>query len=315
MSGPVDERSASTRNLGIQTIEVREGRQTRIGEMGVLRVLPTRNRRTVGPWCFVDLMEAGDVDQPPPLEIGPHPHIGLSTVTWLFRGTVLHTDSLGSEQLIRPGQLNLMTAGHGIAHAEEGVDVGPVLDRTAVMGVQMWLAQPDATRHGGSGFQHVDAIPEVEVGAGRARVFIGSHQGVASPAVIDHPAVGLDLVLDGSTVVPVDRSFEHAVVPVDRPVAVDDHIAEPGSLALVPVGREELRLTARSYPARVMMLGGLPLGETVKMWWNFVARTEDEITRAWRDWQTGNEDRFGPVPTGLPRIDAPPPPWVRSSDL
>lgn len=313
MSGPVDERSASTQNLGIAAIEVREGRQTMIGELGILRVLPTKNRRTVGPWCFVDLMEAGDVDRPPPLEIGPHPHIGLATVTWLFTGTVLHSDSLGSEQLIRPGQLNLMTAGYGIAHAEEGVEVGP-LDDTPIMGVQMWLAQPDATRTGDSAFQHLDALPETHIGDSLATVFVGSHGGASSPARVDHPAIGLDLTMGGPTVVPIVPGFEHAVVPIDRPVAVDDHITEPGSLALVPVGRSELRLTARSHPARVMILGGRPLGETVKMWWNFVARTEDEITEAWSDWQTGNEERFGTVPSHLPRIEAPRPPWLRGDD-
>lgn len=311
MSGPVDDREAGAPDLGIATIEVREGRVTRIGDLGILRVLPTKNRRTVGPWCFVDLMQAGDVDRPPPIEIGPHPHIGLSTVTWLFTGTVLHSDSLGTEQLIRPGQLNLMTAGHGIAHAEEGVDTGETLSDTPTMGVQMWLAQPSGPRDGSSAFQHVEALPRTHIGPSSATVLVGEHGGAHSPAVVDHPAIGLDITLAGPTVLPVDPRFEHAVVPIDRPVMVNDHITEPGSLALAPAGMGELRLQARSHPARVMVLGGQPLGETVKMWWNFVARTEDEITEAWRDWQAGNEDRFGPVPSHLPRIDAPPPPWVR----
>jgi len=116
---------AVTPDLGVSTIEVREGRSTSIGKMGILRVLPTKGRRTVGPWCFVDLMTPDDVAEPPPLEIGPHPHIGLATVTWLFDGAALHTDSLGTEQLIRPGELNLMSAGHGIAHAELGVETQP----------------------------------------------------------------------------------------------------------------------------------------------------------------------------------------------
>ena len=124
MSGPVDEMAAVTPDLGVSAIEVREGRSTSIGRMGILRVLPTKGRRTVGPWCFVDLMNPDDVEHPPPLEIGPHPHIGLATVTWLFAGAALHSDSLGSEQLIRPGELNLMTSGRGIAHAELGVETG-----------------------------------------------------------------------------------------------------------------------------------------------------------------------------------------------
>jgi quercetin 2,3-dioxygenase len=311
VSGPVEEQTGA--ELGIAAIEVREGRQTTIGQLDILRVLPTKNRRTVGPWCFVDLMQAGDVERPPPLEVGPHPHIGLATVTWLFGGTVLHSDSLGTEQLIRPGQLNLMTSGHGIAHAEEGVDTGETLRDTPILGVQMWLAQPGATRQAGSRFQHVEVLPDVEVGSSRGKVFVGRLADAESPADIDHPAIGLDIVLHGPTEIPVDTRFEHALVPVDRPVSVEGAVTEPGSLALVPIGRDGLRLEARSYPARAMLLGGAPLGETVKMWWNFVARSEDEITQAWRDWQEGNDDRFAPVPSRLPRIDAPPPPWLGES--
>ena len=130
VSGPIDEYGLAAANRGITAIEVREGRTANIGPLGIVRVLPTKNRRTIGPWCFVDLMQADDIDRPPPLEIGPHPHIGLATVTWLFTGTVLHSDSLGTQQLIRPGQLNLMTAGHGIAHAEEGVDTDETWEAT-----------------------------------------------------------------------------------------------------------------------------------------------------------------------------------------
>lgn len=292
-------------------IEVREGRSTTIGELAIVRVLPTKNRRTIGPWCFVDLMQADDVERPPPLEIGPHPHIGLATVTWLFSGSALHTDSLGTEQLIRPGQLNLMTASHGIAHAEEGVDTGSTWEQTGTMGVQMWLAQTESTRHGASGFQHLSQLPETEVGAAVARVLIGRLGDAVSPAEFAHPTIGLDITLNGPTAFPTDARFEHAVIPVDKPIRVDQDIVEPGALAIVPPGRAQIGLTARSSPARLMLLGGKPLGDRVKMWWNFVARTTDELTDAWRDWQTGNEDRFGPVPSALDRMEAPTPPWIR----
>lgn len=311
MSGPIDELDRKSANRGMAVIEVREGRTTNIGDLAIVRVLPTKNRRTVGPWCFVDLMQADDVDRPPPLEIGPHPHIGLATVTWLFTGTALHSDSLGTEQLIRPGQLNLMTAGHGIAHAEEGVDTDGVWESTGTMGVQMWLAQTEATRHGMSAFQHLAELPETQVGPSHGRVLIGQLGEARSPAEFAHPTIGLDLILGADTVIPTERSFEHAVVPIEKPVRVEKEIVEPGSLAIVPTGRDHLRLSARSFPARLMLLGGEPLGEEVKMWWNFVARTTDEITQAWRDWQIGNEDRFGSVPSGLARMDAPMPPWVR----
>lgn len=314
MSGPIDDLDRDTSNRGLSAIEVREGRTTNIGNLGIVRVLPTKNRRTIGPWCFVDLMQADDVNRPPPLEIGPHPHIGLATVTWLFTGSALHSDSLGTEQLIRPGQLNLMTSGHGIAHAEEGVDTDTTWESTGTMGVQMWLAQPEATRHGSSGFQHLDQLPEVPIGSSEARLLIGEIDGVRSEAEFAHPTIGLDIVLRGDTALAVDAGFEHAVVPIDKPVRVGDDIVDAGSLAIVPPGRDELVISTRSTPSRVMVLGGAPLGGEVKMWWNFVARTTEELTAAWEDWQTGNEDRFGPVPSTLERIEAPTPPWIREVD-
>ena len=311
MSGPIDEPGTASSSLGITTIEVREGRSTSIGRMGIARVLPTKNRRTIGPWCFVDLMLADDVERPPPLEIGPHPHIGLATVTWLFSGSALHTDSLGTQQLIRPGQLNLMTAGRGIAHAEEGVDMEATWESTGTMGVQMWLAQPDATRSGSPGFQHLSEVPETRVGRATARVLIGNLDDARSPAEFGHPTVGLDVSLDGPATLPVTPHFEHGVIPIDKTIRVDEHVVAPGSLAIIPPGRDQLSLDALSYPARLMLLGGEPLGETVEMWWNFVARTTEELTEAWRDWNLINEDRFGPVPSGLRRMEAPTPPWIR----
>lgn len=314
MSGPIDEADRASADFGISAIEVKEGRSTRIGELNILRVLPTKRRRTIGPWCFVDLMSPEDVEKPPPLEIGPHPHIGLSTVTWLFGGTVLHTDSLGTEQPIEPGELNLMTAGHGVAHAEEGLETVVVDETGGVMGVQMWLAQPSATRTGAAGFQHLKDLPEFESDGAVGRVFIGSYEESRSPATFDHPAIGIDLSISGPTELATDPMFEYGVVPIDRPFKVEDAIVEPGALALVPTGHERLHLETQSARGRIMLLGGLPLGEDVKMWWNFVARTQEEIAEAWKDWQEHNEDRFPSVPSGLRRIDAPRPPWIRASD-
>jgi quercetin 2,3-dioxygenase len=311
VSGPVDETGAGTPDLGVNAIEVREGRHAAVGRMGVLRVLPTKGRRTVGPWCFVDLMSPDDVGDPPPLEIGPHPHIGLATVTWLFVGAAVHSDSLGSEQLIRPGELNLMTAGRGIAHAELGVETAAAFGTNGIMGAQMWLAQPEATRNGGSRFEHLADLPSADLPNGEARVLVGSVSGAASSAAVDHPTVGLDVSFRSSVEIPTDARFEHAVVPIDRPVRVEDAVVEPGSLALVPVGYERLSVDAHGEDARLLMLGGEPLGVEVKMWWNFVARTVDELTDAWRAWRSHDDDRFGPVPSTLARIDAPTPPWIR----
>ncbi len=314
MSGPVDKTGMSASDLGAATIEVKPGRETQIGETRILRVLPTKRRRTVGPWCFVDLMKPDDVTDPPPLEIGPHPHIGLATVTWLFAGEVLHSDSLGSHQLIRPGELNLMTAGHGIAHAEEGTRAGVAADTGGIMGAQMWLAQTDSTRHGSSAFQHLAELPILELDQATARILIGEMGGVPSPAVVDHATVGLDIAMRQATIVPIRPEFEYAVVPIDRPLKVEDVVTEPGALALVPMGYDHLRIETRQGPGRVLVLGGEPLGTEIKMWWNFVARTFDEITAAWRAWQDHDDDRFGPVDSSLRRIDAPPPPWLGTPD-
>lgn len=314
MSGPVDEQDRQSTDFGISTIEVKEGRHTRIGELGIMRVLPTKRRRTIGPWCFVDLMSPDDVDRPPPLEIGPHPHIGLATVTWLFSGSVLHSDSLGSEQPIEPGELNLMTAGFGIAHAEEGIATVATHETGGVMGVQMWLAQPDGSRQGGSAFQHIDHLPEVAIDNGAARLLIGSFGDETSSAEFDHPTVGLDVHVRDASSLGLNPSFEHGVVPINRPIKVEDAIVEPGSLALIPAGYDSIDIETRGGDGRLMVLGGLPLGEDVKMWWNFVARSTEEITDAWRDWQNHDTDRFGSVPSRLARIDAPRPPWLNPQD-
>jgi redox-sensitive bicupin YhaK (pirin superfamily) len=313
MSGPVrdvdlEDVDAPGDPSPLDLVEVREGRRTDVGGLDVVRVLPTKGRRTVGAWCFVDLMGPVDLADPDPLEVGPHPHIGLSTVTWLLEGEALHTDSLGTEQVIRAGQLNLMTAGAGISHAE-------LATHPPFRGVQLWIAQPEATRHGPSAFAHHPELPSVELrgdgGTSTASVLIGAFSGVTSPARADTLLVGVDVTLArGRTVLPLDPRCEHAVTPLDVPVRVGEHVVEPGSLALVPLGVDELPLEARTGGGRVLVLGGEPLGEQVAMWWNFVARDRDELTRAWRDWNDRTE-RFGTVASPLARIEAPAPPWVR----
>jgi len=307
MSGPVQERDAACANEALAGIQAREGRTTEVGGLPVARVLPTKGRRTVGAWCFVDLMGPADAEEPDPMEVGPHPHIGLATVTWLLEGEALHTDSLGTEQTIRPGQVNLMTAGHGIAHAE-------LAAQPPFRGVQMWIAQPEATRHGGSDFVHHAELPQTETGGLRGLVFAGSLAGATAPTRTDTPLVGADLVLDrGATSLATDVGFEHCVVPLDGRVKVGQEVLEPGWLGLIPTGVEELPIAAETDATRFLVLGGTPLGERVSMWWNFVARDQGEITAAYRDWQA-RTDRFGEGPSSLTRIEAPRPPWLPPED-
>jgi redox-sensitive bicupin YhaK (pirin superfamily) len=314
MSGPVREVDLSEDGPAVlDHVEVREGRRADVGGLDVVRVLPTKGRRTVGAWCFVDLLGPVDMDDPDPLEIGPHPHIGLATVTWLLEGEALHTDSLGTEQVIRAGQLNLMTAGNGISHAE-------LAAHPPFLGAQLWIAQPEATRHGAPAFEHHGELPRIELtgsgGTASATLLVGAlgeqPAGAVSPARADTPLVGADVLLaPGATTVPLDRRFEHAVAPIDATVLVGGHVVEPGSLALVPAGPDELVLTARDGGARILLLGGEPLETPIVMWWNFVARDRDEITEAWRSWNARDE-RFGQVASPLRRIDAPAPPWIRA---
>jgi redox-sensitive bicupin YhaK (pirin superfamily) len=302
MSGPVEPVDRRCENDALAGTEVREGRATSVAGLGVTRVLPTKGRRTVGAWCFVDLMGPVDAEQPSPMEVGPHPHIGLSTVTWLLEGEALHSDSLGTEQVIRRGQLNWMTAGHGIAHAE-------LAARPPFRGVQMWVAQPEATRHGTPRFEHHGDLPRFELDGATGRLLVGSFAGAVSPAQTDTALIGAEIdVREGTVSLPVDGRFEHAVAPLDGIVRIGDEIVEPGWLALVPPGIAELPVTARG-DARFLLLGGEPLGERIEMWWNYVARSKDEITAAWLDWRD-RTDRFGDVPTRLERIEAPVPPWV-----
>ena len=290
------------------TIEVSESRSAQVGNVPVRRALPTRGRRTVGPWCFVDHMGPTTPSVGGGIDVPPHPHIGLQTVTWLFDGTALHRDSLGSEQLIRPGQLNLMTAGAGIAHSEEDPDGSG--DR--IHGMQLWVALPERTRWGGSAFEHHDELPRVDVGHGTCTVLVGSFVGVRSPARTDteHMGVELDLI-PGTTVLPLDPAYEHAVVVADGTPGIDGTPVGPGHLAYVAPGADELVLTSPT-PTLAVLIGGIPFDEEVVMWWNFVARSRDELVQAYRDWSAGTE-RFGPVASELDRVTVGPPPWVRGA--
>jgi redox-sensitive bicupin YhaK (pirin superfamily) len=311
VSGPVDDQTELSRGVKALGIEVREGRAAEVGGMGIRRVLPTKGRRTIGPWCFVDLMGPEDVANPDPMEVGPHPHIGLSTVTWLFEGEALHTDSLGSEQVIRPGELNLMTAGHGIAHAELEVRPGSQAARGEyVKGAQMWLAQTDSTRHGPSSFVHHKDLPRGDVPSGEVQVLAGSLAGATSPVETDWPMVGAELNLRAPIELTVDSEFEHALVPIERRMKVEDVIVEPGELAIIPTAYEALRIEVEGTHGRAMLLGGVPFPVRIQMWWNFVARTREELTQAWLDWEAYNDDRFAPVASSLARIDAPRPRWI-----
>jgi redox-sensitive bicupin YhaK (pirin superfamily) len=308
MSGPLTTQDAApaaerTTAAGGPVVELAAGRVAQVGALTVQRVLPQRPRRTVGAWCFADHMGPIAVRAPGAVGIGPHPHIGLQTVTWLLEGELLHLDSLGSEQLIRPGQLNLMTAGHGVAHAEE--DPGRA---NRLHGIQLWVALPEATRDGPPAFEHHGALPEIELDGVTATVLVGDFAGSVSPARRDTEHVGVELTFRSArATVPLRRDYEYALTVFEGRITVEGAVAEPGLLAYLGAGRDEVCVETDD-AARVLLLGGVPFPERVLMWWNFVARTREEVSDARRDWSAA-DGRFGEVRSKLGRIEVGPPPW------
>jgi redox-sensitive bicupin YhaK (pirin superfamily) len=284
-------------------VEIIAGKPTNVGGMVVHRMLPTRGRRHVGAWCFLDRMGPHDVAEHAML-VGPHPHIGLHTVTWLFEGVVEHTDSLGSRQLIHPGQLNLMTAGHGIAHAEDGraQSSGPL------NGVQLWVAQPESTRHGAASFAHFAELPQVMLGAVSATVLLGAFAGAASPAQTDAPTVGVELVGDGLLELPLEPTYEYALAVASGQAEVGGVQLSVNEMGFLGLGHQSLpvRMAAGS---RALLLGGPPFEEDIVMWWNFVGRSRAELEQAGADWQE-HAARFGSVDSSLEWIAPPHPYWI-----
>ncbi|HTD10571.1 MAG TPA: pirin family protein [Steroidobacteraceae bacterium] len=268
------------------------------GGLTIRRALPNARRRTVGAWCFLD--HAGPLEFPPGegLRVGPHPHIGLQTFTWMIEGEVVHRDSLGNEQLITPGQVNLMTAGGGISHAE---DSAATQGRSARLhAVQLWIALPDAHRHRAPSFRNHADLPRIEAGGFTVCVLAGSALGHSSPAEIFSPLVGLDLSAPaaGRLSIPMTASYEHAALVLEGAATVAGEQLAPGTLLYIGTGRDSIDISCRD-AARLILIGGVPFQEEILLWWNFVARRPEEMQEATRDWNAGK--RFGSV-LGSPSV-------------
>ncbi|RPF21335.1 pirin family protein [Myceligenerans xiligouense] len=291
--------------------------------MTVYRTLPQRKRSLVGAWCFLDHYGPDDVSATGGMQVPRHPHTGLATVSWLFSGRVEHLDSGGNAASILPGELNLMTAGRGITHQEISGPDDPVLH-----GVQLWYALPDQARFGENGFAHYAPEPVTLPGV-TARVFLGELLGSASPVDTRTPGLlGAELVLEpgATTQLDVRSDFEHAVLAESDTVTVNGTVLEHRSLAYIPPGADTVALAAGDTAVRIILLGGIPLGEQIVMWWNFVGRDHDEIVEFRRRYQAelgfepadprdaGAPALFGPFPAGQPRpVPAPPLPNVALS--
>ncbi|WP_315098400.1 pirin family protein [uncultured Cellulomonas sp.] len=272
--------------------ELHEARDVPLGgvrAMRVRRTLPQRTLPMVGAWCFLDEFGPQHVD----MRVLPHPHTGLQTVTWPVVGQILHRDSVGSDVVVRPGQLNLMTAGRGVSHSEFSVGAAPMLH-----GVQLWAALPDGVAEGAAGFEQVVDLPVWESPRARATVLVGSLDGTRSPAHVHTPLLGAQIEVDpGADVeIPLVRELEHAVLLLGGTAEVAGTPHTTSGLLHLGDGRDHVRVRSRD-GARLLLLGGAPFEHDLVMWWNFVGRTHADVAQARADWESVDRrtERFGVV--------------------
>jgi len=289
-------------------LDLLPGKEVLLGESTrVRRLLPTLGRRLVGAWAFVDHYGPDDITSSPGMQVPPHPHTGLQTVSWLLEGEVHHRDSLGSDARIRPKELALMTAGHGIAHSEQSPAVHP----RHLHGAQLWVALPEAARETAPDFAHHTSLPGFTSDGLTATVLMGGLGGATSPGTAHTPLVGadLDLAAGADVELPLEPDFEYALLASSGSAEVEDAPLEVGAMLYLGTGRRRVRVRAAE-PARLLLLGGEPFEERIVMWWNFVGRSGEEIVEYAQAWNAEDE-RFGAV-VGYDgdRLEAPPLPPV-----
>jgi redox-sensitive bicupin YhaK (pirin superfamily) len=289
-------------------LDLLPGKEVLLGESTrVRRLLPTLGRRLVGAWAFVDHYGPDDVAAGAGMQVAPHPHTGLQTVSWLLEGEVHHRDSLGSDVRFGPGELALMTAGHGIAHSEQS----PVNHPRFLHGAQLWVALPDASRETAPAFEHHATLPGWTSDGLTTTVLMGSFGGATSPGTTHTPLVGvdLDLAAGADVEVPLEPDFEYGLLASSGSATVEGAPLDRGAMLYLGTGRRTLRLSSAE-PTRLLLLGGEPFEEHLVMWWNFVGRSGEEIADYAEQWNAESE-RFGAV-VGYDgdRLEAPPLPPV-----
>ncbi|MBZ9745946.1 pirin family protein [Mesorhizobium sp. CO1-1-7] len=276
-----------------------------IGGFEVRRALPTAKRRLVGPFIFFDRMGPAIMRAGQALDVRPHPHIGLSTVTYLFDGKIRHRDSLGTEMVIQPGDVNLMTAGRGIVHSErtpQELRGAPM----SISGLQTWLALPDGKEEVAPVFENTAALrlPEIDAEGVSGRVVIGDFQGLRSPVRADSETLYADLRLapGASVKIPPDAE-ERAIYTLEGEVSISGD-AFPAERLLVFRPGDEIIISS-SMGAHFMLFGGASLGSKRYIWWNFVSSSKERIEQAKQEWKTGrfdivpgDEKEFIPLPEG-----------------
>jgi redox-sensitive bicupin YhaK (pirin superfamily) len=266
-----------------------------VGGFEVRRALPARERQMVGPFIFFDQMGPGEFLAGTGLDVRPHPHIGLSTVTYLFEGSIQHRDSLGSDQPILPGDVNWMTAGQGITHSERSsAESRRAAQRLS--GIQSWVALPKSSEESTPGFTHHAAasLPQVEEAGLQLRLIAGEGWGLRAPVAVSSPLFYADAVLAPGARVPLpDQHEERAAYLLEGEVTVAGDRFEPGRMLVFRQG-DALTLRAGPSGARLLLLGGAAMDGPRFIWWNFVSSSRERIEQAKADWQAG---RFAKVPT------------------
>ena len=278
------------------------------GGLIVHRSLPSRQQRMIGAWCFLD--HAGPVEfaDTQGMHVGAHPHIGLQTFTWMIEGQVLHRDSLGNEQMISPGEVNLMTAGRGIVHTEDSLTDGQRLHAA-----QLWIALPPEAQNCEPDFAHYADPPHWEQNGVNITLLAGDYQNQIAPTKLYSKLVGLDFASKQASTVRLDleQDFEYGLLPLTGHIRVNDQLVKTDQLAYLPPGKDRLQLEL-SKDCRALLLGGVPFEKPILMWWNFVGFTKAEIVKAQEQWECA-DSRFPQVGDGqAPKLVAPPIPW---SDL
>ncbi|MEX1079826.1 MAG: pirin family protein [Homoserinimonas sp.] len=273
--------ASAERRDGFRLLEPRDVPLGGPRAMDVRRTLPQRGHSLIGAWCFADHYGPDDVAVTGGMRVPPHPHTGLQTVSWLFAGEIEHRDSSGAHAMVRPGELNLMTAGRGIQHSEVSTESTRMLH-----GVQLWTALPDAVRHTTPTFEHY-VPPVIEFPEGSIRVFMGTLVGQRSPVTTFSPLVGaqVDLKAGQSITLPIASSFEHGMLVDAGRVRVEGNEVPVSHIAYLGPGREQLKLEATT-ATRLVLIGGEPLGEEIVMWWNFIGRSHDDVAASRAQWQS-----------------------------
>ena len=286
-------------------IEPRSVKLTTRTGIEVRRTLPHRDLKMIGAWCFVD--HFGPTEQTDGMVVAAHPHTGLQTVTWLIEGAIEHRDSIGSVQQIKPGQLNLMTAGRGISHSEISLSSSQVPGTETLHAVQLWVALPKVAIDAAPEFEHQANLPRFTIADGpagsiaTATVLAGEFMGHVAQTKTFSPLMGVEIrVKAGATIeIPLNPAFEHGFMLAEGQIRVNDTDIPVSGLEYLETGPNFAILTAGAQDSIILLLGGQPFGEKILMWWNFIGRTHEDIAKARQEWNSQTDPRFPSFPDSI----------------